>query len=121
MPHGYAGDCRLDHDGHAFHHAPSLRLTRDLFRIGRSRGFAPFCRSKPKQRKYIVCDHSPFLARGVASALLIDIDYAPWHTHGDTVDAMDGNSMLMTLEVVAEYVASRCALGAEADARALQR
>ena len=31
-------------------------------------------------------DHLPFLAAGVPAVDIIDIDYAPWHTEGDTLD-----------------------------------
>ncbi|MCC7415765.1 MAG: M28 family peptidase [Acidobacteria bacterium] len=38
-------------------------------------------------------DHMPFLAAGVPSVDLIDLDYAPWHTAGDTLDAVSARSM----------------------------
>jgi glutaminyl-peptide cyclotransferase len=86
-------DMVLDVDAHAFHHAPSRRLTADLFALGTSRGLAPFARDKPGRVKYVVSDQWPFLRRGVPSCLLIDLDYPQWHTQADLPDAMSGASM----------------------------
>jgi len=38
-------------------------------------------------------DHAPFLRLGVPSALLIDFDYPPWHTAGDTLDKVSARSL----------------------------
>jgi Zn-dependent M28 family amino/carboxypeptidase len=38
-------------------------------------------------------DHAPFLAAGVPAALLIDFDYPPWHTAGDTLDKVSARSL----------------------------
>lgn len=94
----------LDRDAHAARHRPTLELTRTLFGIGRELGLRPFTASKPEQWKYIVSDHHPFLARGIPAAILIDIDYAPWHTHGDLPEAMAADSLVAVLRVVATYV-----------------
>jgi Zn-dependent M28 family amino/carboxypeptidase len=94
----------LDRDLHALRHPPSAALTEELFRIGRNLGHDPFIRAKPDQWKYIVSDHHPFLRLGIAAALLIDIDYPPWHTQGDLPCAMEGASLAAVLEVVATYI-----------------
>jgi glutaminyl-peptide cyclotransferase len=83
----------LDVDAHAFLHEPSRRLTEAVFRTGWALGLAPFTRDKPGKAKYIVSDHAPFLARGIAACLLIDIDYPEWHTQADLPEAMAGESM----------------------------
>ena len=38
-------------------------------------------------------DHAPFLRAGVPAALLIDFDYPPWHTPGDTLDRVSARSL----------------------------
>jgi Zn-dependent M28 family amino/carboxypeptidase len=97
-------DMILDRDGHATRHPPTLALTRELFRIGAELALPAFTRSKPHQWKYIISDHFPFLRKGIPSAILIDIDYPPWHTHGDVPAAMDGGSLAAVLQVVATYI-----------------
>ena len=47
-------------------------------------------------------DHAPFLRAGVPSALLIDFDYAPWHTAQDTLDKVSPKSLAVVGEVVRE-------------------
>ena len=94
----------LDRDAHALRHFPTRALTDELFEIGRTLGHLPFYATKPGQRKYIVSDHSPFLMQGIPAAILIDIDYPPWHTQGDLPDAMDGLSLAAVLAVVATYL-----------------
>ena len=38
-------------------------------------------------------DHLPFLAAGVPSVDIIDLDYPQWHTAGDTLDAVSARSL----------------------------
>jgi len=38
-------------------------------------------------------DHVPFLQAGVPSVDIIDLEYAPWHTAGDTLDAVSARSL----------------------------
>ena len=45
-------------------------------------------------------DHAPFLKAGVPAALLIDFDYAPWHTADDTLDKVSARSLQVVGEVV---------------------
>lgn len=49
-------------------------------------------------------DHMPFVARGVKCLDLIDFDYAPWHTTGDTLDQVGAESMAVTGQVVMEML-----------------
>lgn len=97
-------DMVLDRDAHAARHRPSWDLTRELFALGAELALRPFTAAKPGQWKYIVSDHYPFLARGIPAALLIDIDYPPWHTHGDLPAAMAAESLAAVLRVVATWV-----------------
>ncbi len=83
----------LDIDAHILEHAPSRRLTEQVFRVGREQGWVPFAGDKPRRLKYIISDHTPFAAAGVASCILIDIDYPQWHTQADLPEAMSVESL----------------------------
>jgi glutaminyl-peptide cyclotransferase len=83
----------LDIDAHIMKQPGSLRLTREVFRVGLSRGWEPFTRDKPERIKYIISDHYPFARRGISSCILIDIDYPQWHTLQDTPAAMSEESL----------------------------
>jgi Zn-dependent M28 family amino/carboxypeptidase len=45
-------------------------------------------------------DHMPFLAAGVPSVDIIDLDYEPWHTAKDTLDAVSARSLQVVGDVV---------------------
>ena len=45
-------------------------------------------------------DHFPFLAAGVPSVDIIDLDYAAWHRPEDTLDAVSARSLQITGDVV---------------------
>ena len=45
-------------------------------------------------------DHLPFLAAGVPSVDIIDLDYPPWHTAEDTLDAVSARSLQVVGDVV---------------------
>ena len=51
-------------------------------------------------------DHAPFLRAGVPATLLIDFDYPPWHTAGDTLDKVSARSLAIVGEVVREALPS---------------
>jgi Zn-dependent M28 family amino/carboxypeptidase len=45
-------------------------------------------------------DHIPFLKAGVPAVDLIDLDYAEWHTAGDTLDKVAARSLQVVGDVV---------------------
>ena len=45
-------------------------------------------------------DHLPFIAAGVPSVDLIDLDYPEWHTPGDTLDKVSARSLQIVGDVV---------------------
>jgi Zn-dependent M28 family amino/carboxypeptidase len=45
-------------------------------------------------------DHEPFLRAGVPAMLLIDFDYPPWHTAGDTLDKVSARSLQVVGDVL---------------------
>ncbi len=101
----------LDIDMYSLEHPASRELTGRIFRLGCALGFPPFrgtevtgTVSERGKLKYIVCDHLPFIQAGIASCLLIDLDYPPWHTQADLPEAMSGVSLAMISKVLKRYV-----------------
>lgn len=47
-------------------------------------------------------DHQPFLDAGVPAIDIIDLDYPPWHTPGDTIDKLDPQGFAITGDVLIE-------------------
>ena len=45
-------------------------------------------------------DHLPFLAAGVPSVDIIDLDYDAWHTSRDTIDRVSARSMQIVGDVL---------------------
>lgn len=45
-------------------------------------------------------DHLPFIQAGVPAVDIIDLEYAPWHTAGDTLDAVGARSMQVVGDVL---------------------
>ena len=45
-------------------------------------------------------DHLPFLKAGIPAVDIIDLDYEPWHTPGDTLDAVSARSLQVIGDVV---------------------
>jgi glutaminyl-peptide cyclotransferase len=86
-------DMILDIDANILGHAPSRRLTTEVFHFGIAQGWEPFVRDKKDRMKYIVSDHTPFARRGLPACILIDIDYPEWHTLADLPAALSAASL----------------------------
>jgi acetylornithine deacetylase/succinyl-diaminopimelate desuccinylase-like protein len=97
----------LDIDAHSLAHLPSRRLTTEVFAAAASRGSQPFARDKPRRLKYIISDHAPFVAAGVAACILIDIDYPEWHTQADLPGAMSEESLAAIEEALWLFLSPR--------------
>lgn len=97
-------DLMLDVDVSSQLHEPSFALTRELFDLGGGLGLPAFQSAKSDPYKWIGCDHTPWQAAGVPTAILIDIDYPPWHTVGDVPEACDPASLDQIARVVEALV-----------------
>jgi glutaminyl-peptide cyclotransferase len=53
-----------------------------------------------EESTWVEDDHVPFLAAGVPAVDVIDLDYEPWHTSRDTLDAVSARSMQVVGDVV---------------------
>jgi len=51
-------------------------------------------------------DHVPFLKAGIPAVDIIDLDYPPWHTAGDTLDKVSARSLQVVGDVVVEALPS---------------
>jgi Zn-dependent M28 family amino/carboxypeptidase len=71
-------------------------LTDAIWAAARKLGHAAFLAENTR----IEDDHLPFLAAGVPSVDVIDLDYPQWHTPGDTLEAVSARR----LQVVGESV-----------------
>lgn len=99
---------RLDLDAHALQHPPSWALTERVFRIGARLAPSVFAASGggrgASKLRYLISDQFPFLQAGVASCLLIDLDYPEWHTQADLPEAMDAEALATVSEVLRRCV-----------------
>jgi glutaminyl-peptide cyclotransferase len=91
----------LDVDDQALEHRPSLELTRRVFAAGWQVDGAVFRAAKWKR---IISDHYPFLRAGIASCLLIDLDYPEWHTQSDLPAAMSERSLATIAAAVLRFL-----------------
>jgi peptidase M28-like protein len=84
-----------------------LRIKRDLNSTGwltniiwdtaRQQKLAAFF---PAESTQVEDDHLPFMQAGVPSVDIIDLEYAPWHTAGDNLDAVSAHSLQVVGDVV---------------------
>ena len=100
-------DLCLDVDAHILHHPASLALTRRIFALGNGidqRVFGWDGRRPAEKVRYIISEQYPLMLAGLASCLLIDLDYTPWHTQGDRPEAMSGRSLATVAEALERYL-----------------
>ncbi len=67
---------------------PALRES--VWAAAARQGFTQFI---PREKYGMLDDHSPFLAQGIPAVDVIDFDYPPWHTTGDTLDKISATSL----------------------------
>lgn len=106
-----ARDLKIQFDLSVRRHGPSAELSLAVHRAGRAQGLAAFCRRDLTSSLWIVDDHTPFMDRGIASCVLIDMDYERWHTVADTLEACSPNSLSEMLEFLRRWVVSRTTIG----------
>jgi hypothetical protein len=54
----------------------------------------------------MIDDHTPFNEVGIPTIDLIDFDYPPWHTSGDTMDKLSADSLQIIGQVTLYYLAT---------------
>jgi len=55
----------------------------------------------------IIDDHRPFVDRGIPAVLIIDLEYAYWHTTADTLDKVSAESLAQVGRVLEAWLLSR--------------
>ena len=55
----------------------------------------------------IIDDHLPFINKGISAVLIIDLDYAFWHTTQDDLEHVSADSLEIVGNVILEYLARR--------------
>jgi hypothetical protein len=91
-----------------------LRMKRDLnstpwltdivWEAARREKLGDYFSSEPTR---IEDDHLPFIEAGVPAVDLIDLEYAPWHTAGDTLDAVSARSLQVVGDVLLAALPNR--------------
>ncbi|HEY0736211.1 MAG TPA: M28 family peptidase [Herpetosiphonaceae bacterium] len=65
-------------------------LKQSIWQTAAELGYKQFI---PELRHAMLDDHTPFLERNIPAVDLIDFDYPPWHTVGDTTDKVSAESL----------------------------
>jgi glutaminyl-peptide cyclotransferase len=65
-------------------------LKQSIWQTAAELGYKQFI---PEPRHAMLDDHTPFLERNIPAVDLIDFDYPPWHTVGDTTDKVSAKSL----------------------------
>jgi hypothetical protein len=60
----------------------------------------------PREKYSILDDHTPFLEAGVPAVDVIDFDYPAWHTTGDHLDQVSGESLQVVGEIILRWLDS---------------
>lgn len=70
----------------------------EIWKIAENKGYHQYFINEEKYS--LIDDHAPFLEAGIPACLLIDFDYAYWHTNEDTL----GNVSEESLEIVGDVI-----------------
>jgi len=80
-------------------------LQQGLWKIAEQLGYRQWF--IPEDRWSMTDDHTPFLKRGIRAIDIIDFDYPPWHTTGDTADKVSAASLERVGRVLEVWVEGR--------------
>ena len=92
-------DLTIYHEGYSNQSYPD-HVAR-VWRAAAGLGYKQFVST---QKYFIQDDHIPLLAAGIPCIDLIDFDYPPWHTAGDTPDKCSPQSLKAVGDVVLKVV-----------------
>ncbi|MCL4368793.1 MAG: M28 family peptidase [Actinobacteria bacterium] len=65
-------------------------LTQAIWSVAATLGYSAFI---PQLKYPMLDDHTPFRKAGLPAVDIIDFDYPPWHTTGDTLDRISASSL----------------------------
>lgn len=80
-------------------------LSRQIWARARALDYDSFT---PEHKYAMIDDHTPFVAQGVPSALIIDFDYPFWHTTEDTMDKLSASSLEAVGRTVQDWLLIDC-------------
>jgi Zn-dependent M28 family amino/carboxypeptidase len=82
-------------------HGSSATLRRLIWSTAQGLGYGSYFTSAST---VVGDDHVPFIRKGVNAVDVIDLDYTPWHTEGDTLDKLSANSFQVVGDVLVEVL-----------------
>ncbi len=74
-----------------YEHNSDKELQERLWKVADELGYRQWF--IPEFKWSMTDDHTPFLQRGIRAIDMIDFDYPPWHTLGDTADKVSADSL----------------------------
>jgi len=79
----------------------SKLLVDEVWQTAKDLGFVEFI----NEEKYsMLDDHSPFVNKGITTALIIDFSYPYWHTNEDTIDKVSGVSLKIVGDTILAWM-----------------
>jgi Zn-dependent M28 family amino/carboxypeptidase len=79
----------------------SKLLLDEIWQTAAELGFDEFI----DEEKYsMLDDHSPFINKGINTALIIDFSYPYWHTNEDTIDKVSGASLKIVGDTILAWI-----------------
>ncbi len=91
-------------DYEALENPDSRALLQRLWNIGNDLDLKPFTSNQEGRGSWFICDHTPFVRKNIPSVILIDIDYAWWHTLDDTCRHCSADSLEAAAKVLLAYI-----------------
>jgi hypothetical protein len=98
------GDADLQVGPEVFSERFAPKLVERIWSTAEKLGITEFNR---QARYSLYDDHIPLLERGIPTVDIIDFDYPPWHTQGDTPDKCSAASLEKVGRVVARVLYER--------------
>ena len=83
----------------------SLSLQERLWQIAAEKGYQEHF--TPEHRYSVYDDHVPFANLGIPAAVIVDLDYAYWHTRDDTLDKISADSLQRVGDILETYIEGR--------------
>jgi len=78
------------------------KLVREIWSAAEQLAYHPYF--IPELKYAMIDDHLPFLNHAIPAALLIDFDYAYWHTTHDTIENVSSNSLQIVGDVLCHWL-----------------
>jgi len=77
-------------------------LCDEIWLVAENKGYQPHFIDEEKYS--LIDDHVPFLEKGIPACLVIDFDYAYWHTNQDTLEHVSPGSLEIVGDVILTWI-----------------